>query len=43
MKKRRLENNLEVQKRLKENQTIEKKQFINLLKKTVKPFLKQSA
>jgi len=45
MKKKKLENNPEVQKRLKENQTIEKKKFINLLRKAVrssKPSSRQS-
>lgn len=37
MKKKKLEHNPEIQKRLKENQTIEKKQFTGLLRKAVKP------
>lgn len=36
MKKKRLENNPEIQKRLKENQTIEKKHFTALLRKSVR-------
>ncbi len=40
--KKRLESNLEVQKRLADNTPIMKKQFINLLKKAVKPSSKQS-
>lgn len=46
MKKKKLEHNPFVQKRLAENQTIEKKSFIELLKKAVRPsktFSKQSA
>ncbi len=35
MRKKRLEHNLEVQKRLTENQAIEKKNFTDLLKKAV--------
>lgn len=37
MRTKRLENNPEVQKRLAENQTIEKKDFQSLLKKAVRP------
>lgn len=37
MPKKKLENNLLVQKRLKENQAIEKKDFVKLLKKAVRP------
>jgi len=37
MAKNKLENNSLVQKRLKENQTIEKKDFVKLLKKAVQP------
>lgn len=42
MKKKKLEYNPEVQKRLKENQTIEKKSFTDLLRKAVKTSSKQS-
>ena len=37
MKKKRLENNPEIQERLKENQTRDKKKFIEILKKAVRP------
>lgn len=37
MKPKKLEHNPEVQKRLEENQTIEKKSFTELLKKAVRP------
>jgi len=37
MKIKRLENNPEVQKLIKENPTIEKKKFTDLLRKAVKP------
>jgi hypothetical protein len=37
MKKKRLEHNLEIQKRLKENQSTNKKKFMEILKKAVKP------
>ncbi len=46
MSKKKLEKNALVQKRLKENQTINKKDFVKLLKKAVrpaKPSSKQSA
>lgn len=37
MKKKRLENNPEVQKRLEEHQVIESKDFTKLLRKVIKP------
>lgn len=37
MPKKKLENNPLVKKRLKENQTIEKNDFVKLLKKAVRP------
>lgn len=37
MKSKKLENNPFVKKRLKENQVIEKKDFVKLLKKAVRP------
>ncbi len=40
--KKKLEHNPHVQKRLKENQTIEKKSFTDLLRKAVKTSSKQS-
>ena len=43
MKKKRLENNLEVQKRLEENPEIEKRDFKCLLRKAVMATSKQSA
>jgi len=40
MKKKRLENNPEVQKRIEEDGTIEKKDFAELLKKALAPHAK---
>lgn len=37
MRKKKLENNPEIQKRLEENETIDKKDFTTLLKKAVRP------
>jgi hypothetical protein len=37
MKKKRLENNPEIQKRLKENQSTDKKSFMQILKKAIRP------
>ncbi len=37
MKKKKLENNPEIQKRLKENQSSDKKKFIEILKTASKP------
>lgn len=42
MKKKKLENNPEVQKRLTDKSTIKKGQFINLLKKAVTPSSRKS-
>jgi hypothetical protein len=41
MKKKRLENNPEVQKRIEKGETIEKKDFSELLKKAIKPSLQK--
>lgn len=37
MKKKKLEDNPEVKKRIEQEETIEKKDFVSLLKKAVKP------
>jgi len=41
MKKKRLENNPEVQERIEKGETIEKKEFNSLLKKAIKPSLQK--
>ena len=43
MKKNRLENNPDIQKRLEENQTTDKKKFIEILKKASRPSLQKPA
>lgn len=43
MKRKRLENNPEIQKRLEENETTDKKKFIEILKKASKPSSQESA
>ena len=41
-KKKRLENNPEIRKRLEENQTTDKKRFTEILKRAVKPSSQKS-